>query len=75
VVLEGLLDAAGVGGGAGALVDAEGVPQVGDGLAGIALGEAGLAEPFQGACFIEGQADVLGDGQRLGVVVAGLAGL
>ena len=31
-----------------------------------------MADSFQGACFLQGIADVAGDGERLGVVVAGL---
>jgi hypothetical protein len=44
------------------------------GLAEVAVLQVGLAESFQGACFFEGRAEVAGDGQRLGVVAAGLAG-
>jgi hypothetical protein len=57
-------------------VDAEGLPQVGSGLAGIAVLEVGPAESFQGSCLLEGHADVPRDGERLGVALAGLgAGL
>ena len=45
MVLEGFLDAPGAGG-ADSLVDAEGVPQVRGGLAGVAIYEASLAESF-----------------------------
>jgi hypothetical protein len=55
-----------------ALVDAEGLPQVGGGLAGIAVLEVGPAESFQGSCLLEGHADVPRDGERLGVALAGL---
>jgi hypothetical protein len=41
-----------------ALVDAEGLPKVGGGLAGIAVLEVGPAESFQGSCLLEGHADV-----------------
>ena len=34
----------------------------------------GFAESFQGACFLQRRAEVAGDGQRLGMVLAGLAG-
>ena len=39
-------------------------------MAGVAVREVGLAEPFQGACFFEGHADVAGDGECLTVVLA-----
>jgi hypothetical protein len=74
VVLEGLLDSPG-GGGADALVDRQCLRQVCGGLAGVAVVEVGLAESFQGACFLWGRAEVAGDGQRLGVVLAGLRGV
>jgi len=70
-VLEGLLDVP-RGGGADALVDRQCLPQVRRGLAGIAVLQVGLAESFQGACFLRGRANVAGDGQRLGMVPAGL---
>ena len=73
VVLEGFPDAPG-GGGADALVDRECLPQVRGGLAGVAVLEVAVADSFQGACFLWGRADVAGDGQRPGVLVAGLAG-
>ena len=57
-----------------ALVDRECLPQVRGGLAGVAVLQVGLAESFQGACFLQGRAEVAGDGQRLGMVLAGLAG-
>ena len=71
--MEGLLDAP-RGGGADALVDRQGLPQVRGGLAGVAVVQVGLAESFQGAGFLRGRAEVAGDGQRLGVTLAGLAG-
>jgi hypothetical protein len=55
-----------------ALVDAEGLPQGGGGLAGIAVLEVGPAESFQGSCLLEEHADVPRDGERLGVALAGL---
>jgi hypothetical protein len=61
VVLEGLLDSPG-GGGADALVDRQCLRQVCGGLAGVAVVEVGLAESFQGACFLWGRAEVAGDG-------------
>ncbi len=72
MVVEGLLDAAG-GGGSDALVDRQGLPQAGGALAGVAVLEVAAADAFQGACFLQGSTEVAGDGQRLGVVVAGLA--
>ena len=45
VVLEDSLNAPGARG-ADALIDAQGVPQVDDGLAGVTIDEAGLAESF-----------------------------
>ena len=51
MVLEGLLDALG-GGGADALVDRQCLPQVRGGLAGVGVLQVGLAESFQGACFL-----------------------
>ena len=36
--------------------------------------EVAVADSFQGAWFFWGGADVAGDGQRLGMLVAGLAG-
>ena len=73
MVAEGVLDAAG-GGGSDALVDRQGLPQAGGGLAVVAVLEVAAADSFQGACFVRGRAEVAGDGQRLGVLVAGLPG-
>src|SRR5437773_832071 len=56
-----------------ALVDREGLPQVGGGLTGVAVSQVAMADSLQGACFLEGSADVAGEGQGLAVVVAGLA--
>jgi hypothetical protein len=36
--------------------------------------EVGLADSFEGACFLQRRADVLGDAQRLGVMLVGLRG-
>ena len=74
VILHGLLDAP-RGGGADALVNRECLVQVGGGLAGVAVLQVAVAESPQGACFFEGRAEVAGDGQGLGMVRAGLAGV
>ena len=60
--------------GADAFVDGECVPQVHCGLTGVGVVEVAVADAFQGAGFVEGCADLGGDGERLAVVVAGLAG-
>ena len=73
VLLEGFLDPPG-GGGADALVDRECLLQVDRGLAGVTVVEVAVASPFQCARFVQGRADASGDGQRLAVVVAGVAG-
>jgi len=70
--MEGFLDAPG-GGGADALVDGERLSQVRGGFTGIAVSEVDVADSFQGAGFLRGGAEVAGDGQRPGVLVAGLA--
>jgi hypothetical protein len=57
VVVEGVLDAP-RGGGADALVDRQRLPQVRGGLAGVGVVQVGLAEPFQGACFLRGRAEL-----------------
>ena len=62
------------GGGAETLVDGECLLQVCGGLAGVAFLEVSVADSFQGACFLGGRFDVAGDGQRLDVTLAGLAG-
>src|SRR5262245_42851447 len=67
----GLLDAPG-GGGADALVDRERMPQVRGGLAGVGVLEVGLAESFQGACFLERSADITRNGERLRMTIDGL---
>ena len=71
MVLEGFLDAPRAGG-ADALVDRECLPQVRGGLAGVAVPDVAVADAFQGACFFVGDAQVAGDGERLGMVLAGL---
>jgi hypothetical protein len=60
---------------ADALVYLESLPQVGGGFGGAAVREVALADPFQGARLLQGRADVAGDGERLGVVSAGVAGV
>ena len=74
VLLQGFLDTPGGGVGSDALVDGECLLQVRRGLAGVAVVEVAVADAFQGARFLQRRADVVGDGQRLAVVVAGLAG-
>jgi hypothetical protein len=71
--MEGFLDTLGSGG-ADALVDGKGLPQVRGGFAGVAVSEVAVADSFQGAGFLRGGAEVAGDGQRPGVLVGGLAG-
>ena len=61
-------------GASGALEDAERLVEVCGGLTGVAVVEVGPAESFQGARFLEGRSDVPGDGERLGVLLAGLLG-
>src|SRR5215475_14511867 len=74
VVLDGLLNAP-RGGGADPPVDRECLLQVRVSLAGVAVVQVALAESFQGACFLGGYVEVTGDGQGLGVVLAGLRGV
>jgi hypothetical protein len=73
VLAQGVLDAPG-GGGADVLVDGEGLAQVRFAITSVAVVEVGLADSFQGPCFLEGYAEVAGNGKRLGVTPAGLAG-
>src|SRR5262249_37414234 len=72
-VAEGFPDALGSWG-ADALADRKCLLQIRGGLAGVAFVEVAVADSFQGPCFLGSGADVAGDGQRLGVLVAGLAG-
>jgi hypothetical protein len=58
---EGFLEAPG-GGGCDALVDGECLPQVPCGLAGVAVLEVAVTDAFQGPCFLQGDAEVAGDG-------------
>ena len=44
-------------------------------MGGVAVAEVAVADAFQGACFLCGGAELAGEGQRLGVVVAGLAAI
>src|SRR5262249_30765527 len=73
-LVEGCLDAPG-GGGCDVLVEGKCLFQAGGGFAGAAVAEVAVAHAFQGACFLCGGADLAGDGQRLGVVVAGLVAI
>jgi hypothetical protein len=73
VLAQGVLDAQDCGG-ADALVDRECLAQVRLAVTAVAVLEVGLADSFQGARFLEGYAEVAGDGKRLGVTLAGLAG-
>jgi hypothetical protein len=61
-------------GAADALVDRQGLLEVSGGLAGVGVVEEAVADSFQGPCLLQGCADLAGDGQRLAVMVAGLAG-
>jgi hypothetical protein len=67
------LDALGVGG-SDALVDRECLLEVSGGLVWVGVLEVRLAYSFQRACLLQGCADAAGDGERLAVVVARLAG-
>jgi len=71
---ECFLDAPG-GGGCDVLVEGKCLFQAGDGFAGVAVAEVAAADAFQGASFFRGRAELAGDGQRLSVVVAGLAAI
>ena len=71
MLAQGFLDAPG-GGASDALVDRERIPQEGGGLGEVAVAEVAVADSFQGACLLQGHAEVAGDGQRMVVVVAGL---
>ena len=68
---EGFLDKLGAGG-SDVLVDRQCLPQVGGSFAGVAVLEVAVADSFQRACLLQRCAEFAGDGQRLGVVVAGL---
>ena len=57
-----------------ALVDLQCLAQVCGGLAGVAVLQVAAPESFQGACLLWGRAKVPGDGERLGMTLAGLAG-
>ena len=66
-----MLDALGAGG-SDALVNGERLLQVGGAFTGVAVLEVAVPDSFQRACFLQGGADLTGDGQRLAVVFAGL---
>ena len=72
MLAQGVLDAQDCGS-ADALVDRECLAQVRLAVTAVAVLEVGLADSFQGACFLEGYAEVAGDGKRLGVTLAGSA--
>jgi hypothetical protein len=69
---EGFLDAPG-GGGSDALVDRQCLLEAGGSVADVLVLQVAAAGAFQGPCFLREGAEVAGDGQRLGVTVAGLA--
>ena len=73
VSAQGFLDAPGAGA-SYPLVDRDGLLEVGSGVAGVGVVEVAVADSLQGSCLVQGCADLAGDGQRLAVVVAGLAG-
>jgi hypothetical protein len=61
--------------GSDALIDRECLPQVRGAFICGAVLEVAVADSFQGACFLQGHANVAGDCQRSGVTLAGpLAG-
>ncbi len=72
VVTEHAQDALGIGG-CDALVDRQCLVQAGETFAGVTVPDLAVADAFQGACFLQGRADLTGDGERLVVVVAGLS--
>ncbi len=69
--MEGFLDPPGVWG-SDALVDRKCLLQVRGGFAWVAVLAVAVADSFQGASFFQGNAKVAGDGQCLGVAVAGM---
>ena len=71
---EGFLDAPGSGG-CDVLIDGKCLFQAGGGFAGVAVAEMAAADTFQSPCFLCGGTELVGDGQCLGVVVAGLAAI
>src|SRR5262249_28302710 len=70
-VVEGFLDAPGVGG-SDALVDRERLPQLDGALAGGAVPDGAGADAFQGACLFVKVAKIAGDREGLAMVFAGL---
>jgi hypothetical protein len=73
VLVQGFLDPSGAVG-SDALVDGECLLQAVQPFAVGAVPEVGLADSFEGACFLQRRADVAGDGQCLGVTLTGPAG-
>jgi hypothetical protein len=73
MLAQGFLDALRVRG-SDALAGSERLPQAGGAFAKVAVVEVAVAYAFQGAGLLEGCADLGCDGERLAVVVAGLAG-
>jgi hypothetical protein len=71
-LVEGFLDAPGAGG-ADALIDGKCLFQAGGGFAGVAVMQVAVSDALPGSCFLQRRAEVDGDGQRLDVVVTGLA--
>src|SRR5487761_18107 len=73
VVMECFLDAETVRS-SDASVDRKCLPQVGAAFLEVVIVQVTAADAFKGACFLKRRADIAGDGERLGVLVAGLAG-
>ncbi len=72
VAAEGFLDLPGTGS-SDVLIDRQCLPQVRGGLAVGAVVEVAVADAFQGAGFLEGHAEITGDGERFSVLAAGPA--
>jgi hypothetical protein len=73
VLVEGFIHVPGSGR-SEALADGECLPQAGGDPGGVAVLKVGPADAFQSSCLLEWPADITGDGERLGMMVAGLAG-
>jgi len=73
ILAQGFLDALGAGG-SEALVDGQSQPEVRGGFGRVAILQVAAADSLQGTRFLQGGADLAGDGQRLAVMVAGLSG-
>ena len=56
-----------------ALVDPQCLAQVAQALARVAILEVAVADAFEGACFLKGDAGVAGEDERLIMMVASLA--